>query len=206
MVTRSAALLHAHVECRSSGTGWWRYARLSLTPDPFMYAMLGYDGSPSRSGYHDDDLVPALGAPIDLSPEVRDEFTWRVTGDWASSHEERTVSPEEARRWLESGMSESYPTREPFRRVTDPAWEGATFLDSRELHRVLTAYEGQTDDLVPAAYCALAAMMDELERDFDVRVVLWFEPLRAPLPGDTALDERRRAIALASRTHKSHTS
>jgi hypothetical protein len=135
-------------------------------------------------------------------PEVRDEFTWRVTGDWASSHEERTVSPDEARRWLESGMSESYPTREPFRRVTDPAWEGATFLDSRELHRVLTAYEGQTDDLVPGAYCALAAMMDELERDFDVRVVLWFEPMRAPLPGDSALDERRRAIALASRTQR----
>ena len=198
MVTRSAALLHAHVECRSGGTGWWRYARLNLTHDAVLYRLLGYTDVLAQVD-EDDDLVPPLGVPGDLSVDVRDEYTWRVTGDWAITREERVVAPDEAKRWLESGLSERYHTREPFQRVTDPAWRGATHLDSREMHRVLTAYEKQTEDRVPAAYCALAAMMEELERDYDVRVVLWFEPLRTTLPGDTAIDERRRAVALAGR-------
>ena len=191
---RTNALIHAHVECRSGGTGWWRYARVVLTQDAIMYWLLGYGmGAPGA----EEDLVPSLGVPNDLSYEVRDEYTWRVAGEWANQSEPRTILHEEARRWLASGLSETYATKEPFRRVSDPAFDGATFLDSRELHHVIQAYQGQTDDVAPATYCALAAMMDELERDFDVRVIVWFEPLRSDLPGDTELDERRRVVALA---------
>src|SRR5687768_7934977 len=196
MVTSVTKLVHAHVECRSNGTSWWRYAKVSLTPDARILDVLTHTYSDP-----DDDLVSHLGAPADLSVETRDEYTWRVIGDWARPGEERTIEPDEAERWLASGRSERWPTREPFERITDPIWEGATWLDSRELDRVIRVFEREWDDLIPATYCALLAMMDELERDYDVRVVLWFEPLESVVSGDAALDLRRRATSRRTSRH-----
>jgi hypothetical protein len=148
-------------------------------------ALLAGLGDPS------EDLVGPLGMPTDLSPEVRDDFTWLIVGDFAYAGDSRTVPRSEAEQWLTLGRSMRWPTAEPFTRVTDPAWEGATWVDSRELDRVLRVFERITDDLAPATYCALLAAMSELERDYDARTVLWFE--RAPAAVTTVADLSSRA-------------
>ena len=175
-----ARLAHAHVECRSGGRSWWRYARPFLSVDRVMFTLLGAIESTDETDY----LVGPLGAPSDLSNETREEYTWRISGEYAADGDDRTVASGVADRWLASGRSRRWPTREPFERVTDPAFEQATWLDVRELDRVLRVYERETNDLVPSTYCAALAMMRELERDYEVRLVVWFERLAADLRGE----------------------
>jgi hypothetical protein len=85
------------------------------------------------------------------------------------------VSVAEAERWIARGRSRTWPTPEPFVRVTDPRWSYATSLDANDLATILTRYEEAGEAPAPAAYCALLAMMRALERDYIVRVVLWLE-------------------------------
>jgi hypothetical protein len=167
-----AVLVHAHVECRSGRGAWWRYARPVLTIDEPMLALL-------VGGHVDDedDLVGPLGFPSDVSPEVRDEFTLRVEGAWVDRDTPRTVARSVADEWLARGSSRHWATGEPFERVTDPAHRQPTWMDARELDRVVRAYQRRTGDLAPVTYCAALAMMGALERDFEVRLVLWLEHL-----------------------------
>jgi hypothetical protein len=48
-------------------------------------------------------------------------------------------------------------------------------LDATDLTTILTRYEQTSSQPAPAAYCALLAMMQALERDYIVRVVIWLE-------------------------------
>ena len=116
----------------------------------------------------------AFGVPLDASLAVRDEFTWRVAGP-AGGDAPNIVSVDEAERWTARGASAPWPTREPFQRVIDPRWSHATWLDVDELTRLLDRYEKVAGQPAPATYCALLAMMRELERDFVVRLILWLE-------------------------------
>lgn len=178
-MVRTAAglyLVHAHVECRTQGPGWWRYAKPALAAEPTMFSII--TGALTDDA---DDTVPLLGVPADASTEVRDDYTYRVAGTYAMIDDVRTVEPRLARRMIETGRSRTWPTREPFERVTDPIYEYATWMDSGEYDRVLRIYEHVTDDLVPATYAAVQATMDVLERDYEVRLVLWFEPMVLPV-------------------------
>jgi hypothetical protein len=168
-------LVHAHIECRTRGGTWWRFARPALAHDARLMALLAGLGDPS------EDLVGPLGMPTDLSPEVRDDFTWLIVGEFAYAGDSRTVPRTEAEQWVTLGRSMRWPTAEPFTRITDPAWQGATWVDSRELDRVLRVFERTTGDLAPATYCALLAAMSELERDYDARTVMWFERTAAAI-------------------------
>jgi hypothetical protein len=173
--SRRQYLVHAFVECRTRGTGWWLYARPTLPPDEELAALLvGTEVEPA------EEPVRALGIPYDVSLAVRDEYTWRVAGP-AGGDAPNIVSVNEAERWIARGLSRRWTTPEPFVRVTDPRWSHPSWLDSAELARVLDRYEDSAGQPSPAAYCALLAMMTELERDFIVRLVIWMErPIVAP--------------------------
>ena len=164
-------LVHAHVECRGEGRSWWRYAQPLLPYDRALFQLL------SGGAEHEHDLVPSLGVPQDISDEVRDVYTLRVAGEFVDADEPRAISKPTAAQWLGSGRAKPWPTREPFYRMVDPTIVGATYLDAHELDRVLTIYESEQMREAPATYSALLEMMSELEREYEVRLVLWFEPL-----------------------------
>src|SRR5947209_5886342 len=111
-------LVHCHVECRNQGPGWWRYCNPALAADPTMFSIV--TGSVTDDA---DDTVPLLGVPADASTEVRDEFTYRVAGTYAMVDDPRTIEPALAKRILSTGRARNWPTREPFERITDPAFE-----------------------------------------------------------------------------------
>jgi hypothetical protein len=164
-------LVHAHVECRNRGGAWWRFARPAISTNALLVSIL------TGAVDEDDEVVPLLGVPGDCSTEVRDEYTFRVAGEWALDGDERTVDRGSAEKILRSGLGGRWPTREPFERITDPSYAHATWLDRRELDRVLRMYERLSFDVAPATYCAAQAMMRELERDYEVRLILWLEHL-----------------------------
>jgi hypothetical protein len=161
--------VHAYVECRVRGGAWWLYAMPTLPTDGSIPPLLIGAGVDER-----EDPLRAHGVPSDASLPVRDEYTWRVAGP-RGGDAPNIVSVAEAERWIARGRSRLWPTIEPFARVTDPRWSHATWLDGNELSAVLTRYEENAGQPAPAAYCALAAMMRALERDYLVRVVLWLE-------------------------------
>ena len=167
--TRAKWTVHAFVECRARAGAWWLYARPSLPPDDAMTSLLV--GPAVEDG---EDAVRALGVPADASLAVRDEYTWRVAGP-EGGDAPNIVAVAEADRWVARGSSRRWRTSEPFARVTDPRWSHASWLEVGELARTIDRYEDATDQPAPAAYCALLAMMAELERDFVVRLVLWLE-------------------------------
>lgn len=165
-------LVHAHVECRNRGRPWWRYARPVLSTNALLVSIL--------TGAVDDieaDVVPLLGVPPDCSAEVRDEYTFRVAGDWAVPGDPRTLDKRRAEELLRSGPGGRWTTRDPVERIIDPSYELATWLDRRELDRVLRMYQRLACDVAPATYCAALSMMSELERDYEVRLILWLERL-----------------------------
>ena len=169
MILRREVIVHAFVECRTRTTPWWLYARPTLTPDDTMAALLvGAEVEPP------DRAVRVLGVPADASLAVRDEYTWRVAGPLGGDAP-NIVSAEEAERWLRQRVSHRWKTAEPFARVTDPRWSHGTWLDRAELTRLVGRYEELAEQPAPATFCALVAMVGELERDFVVRVVLWLE-------------------------------
>ena len=202
-------LVHAFVECRARAGAWWLYARPTLPPDEAITALLvGTEVEP------EDPAVRALGVPSDVSVAVRDEFTWRVAGP-SGGDAPNIVSVAEAERWIGRGLSRRWATRESFVRVTDPRWSHPSWLDKADLSRVIDRYEDRTGHPAPAPYCALIAMMEELERDFIVRVVLWLErriatvePMPEPQPvtlRDHLVDlERARAHVRARRPRRRH--
>lgn len=200
-------LVHAFVECRIRGGAWWLYTKPTLPPEDAITALLV-----GAEVDVDEDALHVLGVPADASLAVRDEYTWRVAGPHGGEAP-NIVAVDEAHRWLARGQSQRWVTAEPFERVTDPRWSHATWLDRSELARVIDRYEEAAGQSAPAAYCALLAMMQELERDFLVRLVLWLERRmpaeRAwvdPQPGflrDHLLDlERARAHVRARRRRR----
>lgn len=70
--------VHAFVECRARGGGWWLYARPARSLDDRMCAMLADEAVDAA-----DPTVNALGVPQDVSPAVLDEYTWRIAGSSA---------------------------------------------------------------------------------------------------------------------------
>ena len=174
-------IVHAHVECRAQGSTWWRYAKPALESDPALCSVI------ANVGVDDDGSAAMPGAPADASPEVRDDYTFRVAGTYAFTGDDRTLDRTIARRLVEMGLSQPWPTKEPFDRITDPGFERATWMDRRELDRLLRLYAHVTNDLVPATYCAVLSMMEALERDYEVRLVLWLEAVVPAVAGD---DER----------------
>lgn len=164
----SPYLVHGHVECRSGGQEWWCYAQPVLQADVTICSLIiGANDESERSSL--------LGVPTDASKEVRDDYTFRVAGTYAFIGDDRTLDVTIARRLVESGFSRPWPTKEPFERITDPSLVHATWMNAQELARVFRLYEHVTSDLVPAACCALLSMMRALERDYEVRFVVWFE-------------------------------
>ena len=163
--------VHAFVECRARGGRWWLYARPALSLDDRIAATLAGEAVDTA-----DATVNALGVPQDVSPAVLDEYTWRIAGSgaWDSGN---VVGAREAAAWLARGLSRPWPTTEPFARVSDPRWEHATWMSRSDLDTALSLYESVSGQLAPATFCALRAMMRELERDYLVRVVFWFERL-----------------------------
>ena len=200
-------VVHAFVECRARGGRWWLYARPALSLDDHLAALLSGEAVDV-----DDPVMNGLGVPQDVSPAVLDEYTWRVAGPGAGDAG-NIVSVRDASAWVARGASVAWPGSETFGRVTDPRWEHATWMGRAELDHVLALYERATGQAAPATFCALRAMMRELERDFVVRLVLWFEHLPlvmdAPVtPGrpllrgdrdelDRALDRARDRAGLA---------
>lgn len=161
--------VHAYVECRVRGGAWWLYAHPVLPADSAIPPLLVGAGVDER-----EEPLLALGVPADVSLAVRDEYTWRVAGPHGGDAP-NIVSVAEAERWIARGRSRSWPTSEPFARVTDPRWSYATSLEANDLATILTRYEQASEEPAPAAYCALLAMMHALQRDYIVRVVLWLE-------------------------------
>ena len=161
--------VHAYVECRVRGGAWWLYAHPTLPTDSALPQLLVGAGVDDR-----EEPLLALGVPADVSLPVRDEYTWRVAGPHGGDAP-NIVSVAEAERWIARGRSRTWPTPEPFVRVTDPRWSYATSVDANDLATILTRYEETNEQPAPAAYCALLAMMRALERDYLVRVVLWLE-------------------------------
>lgn len=174
-------VVHAFVECRGRGGRWWLYARPALAPDDHLAALLS-----GEAVDEEDPVVNGLGVPQDVSPAVLDEYTWRVAGPHAGDAG-NIVSVREASAWISRGASTAWPGSESFSRVTDPRWEHATWMGRPEVDHVLSLYEAGAGQPAPATFCALRAMMRELERDYLVRVVLWFE--RLPLVMDVATAE-----------------
>lgn len=164
-------VVHAFVECRGRGGRWWLYARPALSLDDHLAALLSGEGVDE-----DDPVVNGLGVPQDVSPAVLDEYTWRVAGPRAGEAG-NIVSVRDANAWIARGASRAWTGSESFSRVTDPRWENATWMGRAELDHVLSLYEAVAGQPAPATYCALRAMMRELERDYVVRTVLWFERL-----------------------------
>lgn len=176
-------VVHAYVECRGRGGRWWLYSRPALSLDDHLAALLSGEAVDA-----DDAAVHALGVPRDVSPAVLDEYTWRVAGPHAGEAG-NIVSMRDANVWIARGASSAWPGSEAFARVTDPRWEHATWMSRPELEQVLSLYEAAAGQPAPATYCALHAMMRALERDYVVRLVLWFE--RLPLVMDRAASEPR---------------
>ncbi len=80
--------------------------------------------------------------------------------------------------------------------LADRRWECATWMTLGELERVLQLYGTATGQPAPATYCALHAMMRELERDYIVRVILWFERLSLADGGQTTHVRRGARMSL----------
>ena len=183
MVIRAVTphIVHAHVECRNRGGGWWRYARPILTPDPLLVSILTGAQDDERDG-----TVLLAGVPADCSSDVRDDYTLSIAGEWTLSSDPRSLDRDEADEIVRSGLSGRWISREAVDRITDPAFAYATWLDRRELDRVLRMYERVAGDMSPATYCALLSMMAALERDYEVRLILWLErPVQAAVASPT---------------------
>lgn len=156
---RPAGLVtEAHVECRTAGGAWWHFA---------CPAVGGASASdPARPRRREaarlDDLAGlflGMGHPDDDLVGALG-----MPSDVSGATAERFALYRDRRR--RAGRAEL-----------------ATWVDVRELDRVLRAYELRapgSHELVPATYCALLAMMQALSRDFETRAVLWFD---APAPG-----------------------
>jgi hypothetical protein len=190
-------IVHAFVECRARSGDWWMYARPTLPPDGEMAALLvGLEVD------EEEGAVRALGVPTDVSLPVRDEYTWRVAGP-TGGDAPNIVGADEAERWIARGATMRWATAEPFDRIIDPRWSHGTWLESTDLARLVERYEESSGQPAPSEYCALLAMMRELERDYIVRLVLWLErqlaaahrpnePHALPLRDHTAELERAR--------------
>lgn len=165
-------MVHAFVECRARGGRWWLYAQPALSLDDRVAALLLGEGVDAE-----DPVLNGFGVPHDASPAVVDEYTWAVEGP-DTDEQADLVGAREAAAWLSRGVSRPWSTREPFARVSDPRWEHATWMGRAELDHVLARYEATAGQPAPATFCALRAMMRELERDFLVRLVVWFERLQ----------------------------
>ena len=151
--TGAAFVTEAHVECRNGGGTWWHFA------------------CPAVGGASASDVLRARrreGARLDALAGL---FLGMGTAD------EDLVGALGAPSDLSATTAERYALyRARRRRMEQP--ELATWCDVRELDRVLGAFARRGDvthDLVPATYCALLAMMQALQRDFETRVVLWFD-------------------------------
>jgi len=151
--TGDAFVTEAHVECRSGGGAWWHFA---------CPAMGGASASDAlRARRREGARLDAL-AGLFLGTSAADEDLVGALGvpsDLSAMAAERYAMYRARRRRM--GLPEL-----------------ATWCDVRELDRVLGAFAKRGDvtrDLVPATYCALLAMMQALQRDFETRVVLWFD-------------------------------
>jgi hypothetical protein len=191
-------LVHAFVECRAQGAPWWLYARVAVSSDARLIARMVQEGL-------EEDEAPLghEGVPFDLSREVLDEYTWRVSGRYGGDAG-NIVSVEEATAWLQRGVSSRWRTPEPLVRVTDPRWEHPTWLTRDELDAVITNHEAAEGESAPATWCAVLATMNALSRDYSTRLILWLERAfrssvaheRQPMHRDHAA-ELGRAVARA---------
>lgn len=151
---RPAGLVtEAHVECRTAGAAWWHFA------------------APSLGGAEAADVARARRREGSRLDDLAGLFLGM--GDAEDDLVGALGMPSDASAFT----AERYALyRERRRRARQP--ELATWVDVRELSRVLATYEERAPagrELVPATYCALLAMMQALSRDFDSRAVLWFD-------------------------------
>jgi len=163
VATRIAAgvVTEAHVECRSGSGAWWHYAC------PAVGGASDARRARRREGARHDALAGlflGLGTPDDDLVGALG-----MPPDPSAPTAERYALYRERRR--RSGRPEL-----------------ATWCDVRELDRVLTTLAGSAEDrdVVPATYCALLTMMQALEREFETRVVLWFDAPAAIRHGASA--------------------
>lgn len=112
----------------------------------------------------DADVVPLLGIPHDCSDEIRDEFAGATRDRWPIDR---------------------------LRPTEGTVFEQATWLQRRDFDRMLRMYERLSFDPAPATCCAAVSMMAALERDYEVRLILWLERL-VPTRGTVAIPRASR--------------
>lgn len=192
---RTDWLVHAFVECRAQGSPWWLFARAAVSSDARLIARLSQEGLEEG-----EDSLGHQGLPFDLSREVLDEYTWRVSGRYGGDAS-NVVSVDEATAWLERGVSERWRTAEPLMRVTDPRWEHSTWLTREELEAAIVRYEQAEGESAPATWCAVVAAMNALSREYSTRLIVWLERAfrastaveRQPMRRDRTADLSRAA-------------
>ena len=176
--------IHMYVEHRAKDHpefGWRPFGgRISPGRD---YCLFGY-----IAGVRSDvaPVVEQRGFPNDPAWTTKSENHLYINDKYANEGDEEYVTEAEAQSWVKSGCSKMIYARRDENgvaqgsdQVTHPDWHSHTWLTADELEKAIelanVEYQKGNWGKVNIQYEALLAAMRTLEKEDDVRVVIWFD-------------------------------
>lgn len=162
--------IHLFVEYRNPtwSAGYWK----SLGSEFRLGRHYGIFSSLAGVRNYGDEIKPIAeprGVPETISTAAREGYLYYVTDE---PFEDRCVTPEKAKRWVESGASKQWDGKY----ITGPDWHTPSWLNPAEYEAAINfKIEGKEIRDTEDYQAVLAAMKSLQMSGFEVRTVFWFD-------------------------------
>ena len=164
--------IHLYVEYnkkKAEKDYWWSFgSRFNLGRNYLIFGLLSEGVRCDVEG-----SIKPKGLPENLSFTTNNDNSLYIS---ENSHEERSCSLEQAKRWEKNGYKITYNENNVPVFIEHPDWHSHTWLTLEEYKQALTKYDELADYEIAVDYKLILSVLEKLEAEgYDARLVIWFD-------------------------------